>query len=153
MGGGGWEWENSHCTLGARGVSENFCGDTHPIPPWVLLLTQAYLMCACSRQGTKMCFLLLPFQPWEEFYCQCWFVGETARASLLSWKFCTPAPIACYLLLLLGNYWWAGRGLRYMNFLQIWVVGFFFVCLFFFSSRHGGGWDELYWPCFIVLAW
>lgn len=29
------------------------------------------LMCACSCEDTKMCFLLLPFQPCREFYCKC----------------------------------------------------------------------------------
>lgn len=66
------------------GISEDFIGTP--------ILGSAFdsLVCACSYKGTKRRFLL-PFQPYEEFYCKCWFVGETAWASLLSWKL-QPCP-------------------------------------------------------------
>jgi hypothetical protein len=70
-----------------------------------LILASAFdtglFLCVCSFEDTKKCFLFLPFQPCEEFYCKCLFVGESALASLLSWKL-HPAPIACYLLLQFG---------------------------------------------------
>lgn len=76
---------------------------------WVLLLIPACSICTYCG--------LLPFHPCEEFYCKCWFVGETARASMLSWKLYTPTSKA----VIFYSIWVTTWGLRFyfMNFLQI----------------------------------
>ena len=84
--------------------------------------------------GHQVVFSPPPFSALEEFCCKCWFVGETARASLLSWKLYTPAPIACYLYFIWVTAGELGGDLDFLSFLQIWVPSSFF--FFLLSSRH-----------------